>query len=471
MEDFKTPGVYVREVPTFPPSVAQVETAIPAFVGYTETITYEGGTLQNKPVRITSLSEYQQIFGNAYPVPIGALTLDAQGKITAGLNDLNTLLRFRMFQSLQLYFANGGGACYIVAVNNYLSAPNTPRPVSSAELIAGINALTTEDEPTLLVIPDAVGVTDAAQYHAILTAALQQCADLKDRFLIADMQTAGQTTLAAVVSTFRDNIGTNNLTYGAVYHPYLRTILNVDYDEAVITINQAGSDVNGFKLSELKAGKVVGGKTLTNTTLYEAIKKEISKQTVILPPSSAIAGVYASVDRTRGVWKAPANVSLNFVRELVTKIDDQTQQGLNVHPTGKSVNALRFFEGKGNLVWGARTLAGNDYEWRYISVRRFFIMVEESVKKATEPFVFEPNDANTWVKVKGLIENFLFLQWRAGALAGKKPEQAFYVHIGLGQTMTALDILEGRMIVEIGMAAVRPAEFIILRFSHKMQES
>jgi phage tail sheath protein FI len=135
---------------------------------------------------------------------------------------------------------------------------------------------------------------------------------------------------------------------------------------------------------------------------------------------------------------------------------------------GKSVNAIRPFIGLGTLVWGARTLAGNDNEWRYINVRRFFIFVEESVKKATSQFVFEPNDANTWVKVQGMIENFLTTQWRQGALQGSKPELAFYVAVGLGKTMTALDILEGRLIIEIGMAAVRPAEFIILRFSHIM---
>ena len=127
--------------------------------------------------------------------------------------------------------------------------------------------------------------------------------------------------------------------------------------------------------------------------------------------------------------------------------------------------------GRGIMVWGARTLSGNDNEWRYVNVRRFFNMVEESVKKATEIYVFEPNDANTWIKVRAMIENFLLLQWRAGALQGAKPEQAFYVKVGLGETMTALDIFEGRMIVEIGMAVVRPAEFIILRFSHKMPEA
>ncbi|RZI87053.1 MAG: phage tail sheath family protein, partial [Microbacterium sp.] len=106
-----------------------------------------------------------------------------------------------------------------------------------------------------------------------------------------------------------------------------------------------------------------------------------------------------------------------------------------------------------------------------INVRRFFLFAEESIKKATEQFTFEPNDANTWVKLQAMIENFLTTQWRAGALQGIKPEHAFYVSIGLGKTMTALDILEGRLIVEIGLAVVRPAEFIVLNFSHKMAES
>jgi hypothetical protein len=189
-----------------------------------------------------------------------------------------------------------------------------------------------------------------------------------------------------------------------------------------------------------------------------------------------MAGIYARVDAARGVWKAPANEGVAAIKGgdagLTYKITDDFQDNMNVDPNaGKSVNAIRFFTGKGTLVWGARTLAGNDNEWRYVSVRRFFNMVEESVKKASYQFVFEPNDANTWVKVKAMIENFLTLQWRAGALAGAKPEQAFYVNVGLGETMTSIDILEGRMNVEIGMAVVRPAEFIILKFSHKMQEA
>ena len=178
------------------------------------------------------------------------------------------------------------------------------------------------------------------------------------------------------------------------------------------------------------------------------------------------------VDNQRGVWKAPANVSLNGVIAPATSFTTSETDALNVDATsGKSINAIRAFVGKGTLVWGARTLAGNDNEWRYISVRRFFNMVEESIKKSTYWAVFEPNDANTWVKVRGMIENYLTQKWREGALAGAAPKDAFFVRCGLGVTMSAQDILEGRMNVEIGMAVVRPAEFIILKFSHKLQTS
>jgi uncharacterized protein len=230
--------------------------------------------------------------------------------------------------------------------------------------------------------------------------------------------------------------------------------------------------VNDF-YDELKAVKLNRTSTLGNIDpVYKGIVDAIKKQGVVLPPSGAVVGVYAMVDRERGVWKSPANVSLTAVKGPSVNVTHEQQESMNVDTeAGKSVNAIRAFTGKGTLVWGARTLAGNDNEWRYISVRRFFNMVEESVKKATSQFVFEPNDANTWVKVRAMIENFLTLQWRAGALAGAKQEHAFYVRVGLGQTMTAEDILNGYMHVEIGMAVVRPAEFIVLKFSHKLQES
>jgi hypothetical protein len=205
---------------------------------------------------------------------------------------------------------------------------------------------------------------------------------------------------------------------------------------------------------------------------YKNIVTAVNESLTVVPPSGAIAGIYCFVDRVRGVWKAPANVSLSSVASLTERIDNDQQEDLNVDVNaGKSINAIRQFAGRGILVWGARTLAGNDNEWRYIPVRRFFNMVEESVKKSTNWAVFEPNDAGLWTKIKAMIENYLTLKWRDGALAGAKPDEAFFVKVGLGVTMTQQDILEGRLIVDIGMAVVRPAEFIVLRFMHKMQES
>jgi phage tail sheath protein FI len=201
-------------------------------------------------------------------------------------------------------------------------------------------------------------------------------------------------------------------------------------------------------------------------------KKQLAGQRVTLPPSAAIAGAYARVDRERGVWKAPANVSLAQVIGPATQVTFDQQELLNIDPTsGKSINAIRAFSGRGTLIWGARTLAGNDNEWRYVNVRRLFLMVEESAKKASAFAVFEANDASTWLKVKGMLESYLYGLWEQGALQGGRPEDAFYVNVGLGKTMTAQDVLEGRMIVQLGLAAVRPAEFIVLRFSHKLPEA
>jgi uncharacterized protein len=209
-----------------------------------------------------------------------------------------------------------------------------------------------------------------------------------------------------------------------------------------------------------------------NSAFEAKLKEAFLNIPLFLPPSPAIAGVYASVDRVRGVWKAPANVSLNSVIKPEILLSDLDQEDFNVDAeNGKSINCIRQFVGRGTLVWGARTLAGNNNEWKYVNVRRFFNMVEESCQNATRQFVFEPNDANTWVRVKGMIDNYLTNLWRAGALQGSKPEHAFYVAVGLNQTMTQDDILNGLLIVEIGLAVVRPAEFIVLRFSHKLAVS
>ncbi len=507
---FKTPGVYIKEIPTFPPSVAEVETAIPAFIGYTERSSFNGNDFGNQPQRIGSLLEYEQLFGLAEKEKAIIVTIsDSSAGGTRTINaaiDPSKRSKFRMYYALQMYFANGGGPCYIVSAAHYDAAG-----VSADKLNDGLVEIGKFDEPTLLLFPDGPSM-ESSLYYGVINKALAQCFILQDRFTIIDVKQSAETIddIRSSAEDFRNSatLGSNLdlMKYGAAYFPDLQTILNYRFDDTDVTIvyqvdgvvatdadpakrldlgyilnprpalTPSPTVVNGLNLRKpspvIPASPVEPPLPAGNSELYNLIKQQLQGLQIIMPPSSAVAGIYASVDASRGVWKAPANVTLAYVNAATLKISAEDQMSLNVDPTsGKSINAIRYFTGKGVMVWGARTLAGNDNEWRYVPVRRFFIFAEESIKKGSEWVVFEPNDANTWVRVRAMIENFLIKQWRAGALAGAKPEQAFFVRVGLGQTMTALDILEGRMNIEIGMAVVRPAEFIILKFSHKLQES
>ena len=475
---YKTPGVYIEEIPKFPPSVAPVETAIPAFIGYTQKAEDQvPDDLTLKPTRISSMVEYEKHFGFPQPEENMEVTInetqDSGGNTTEikAVADLPEADRSKhiMYYALQLFFANGGGPCYIVSVGGYKAALGDP--LVQTELDAGLDELVKVDEPTLIIFPEAQFLS-IGDFKTLHDAALLQCADLQDRFVIMDVH--GDTislsdpaaNLLTAVGNFRTNgIGANNLKYGASYGPNLETTLDFTLDETQTSVDHIinGGAPSNAMLSAMEA---------TNNSLYQLAKAAARDFSCKMPPSAAMAGIYAAVDASRGVWKAPANVSVNTVIKPAILFSNVEQDQMNVDATGgKSVNAIRAFTGKGILVWGGRTLAGNDNEWRYINVRRLFNFVEESVKKASEQFVFEPNDANTWVRIQAMIENFLTTLWRQGALQGIKPEHAFYVAVGLGKTMTPVDILEGRMIIEIGMAAVRPAEFIILKFSHKMAES
>jgi phage tail sheath protein FI len=406
--EYRTPGVYTEEIATLPPSVAQGATAIPAFLGYTE----KGTGIS----AISTLAEFEESFGGPSPSKYPVTMSSGDVGIAVSQDDANS--NYLMYYALSLYFANGGGHCYIVSVGNYdeLGVPQ------KADFESGLAELGRQDEPTLIVLTDAINLA-AADYYDLCKSVLGQCEKLGDRFGIFDVKDGDVELLRGP-----DGIGENSLKYGAAYHPYLQT--SISYLDRQ------------------------------------------SDERVVLPPSAAMAGVYARVDRDSGVWKAPANVSLSAVIAPTERISHEDQQDLNVDIIGgKSVNAIRQFAGRGTIVWGARTLAGNDNEWRYVSVRRLASVIEDSIRKALTFTVFEPNDAATWLKVQVMIESYLLGLWQQGALAGPSTESAYFVHVGLGKTMTPEDVLEGRMIVEIGFAPVRPAEFIIIRLSQQLQET
>ncbi|PZX59879.1 hypothetical protein LV84_01088 [Algoriphagus ratkowskyi] len=487
MSKYRTPGVYFKEIFNLPASVAQVETAIPAFIGHTDLAQKNAENVQGVPTRITSMLEFEGIFGKGNPESF-TITIEDSYEAAKGLGEKisnRTITAippkhpspFKLYYCLQLYFSNGGGPCYILSVGSFTNVPDKGNSTNPESILGGLEAIKAIDEPTLLVFPDIIPAsppqTIGSLYKDIYDAALTQCKILKDRFVIIDVKDVTADPVSDA-HNFRDNcVGYSNLKYGAAYYPNLSTSLNYAYSPTHLTITHRNIYPSGFPLLEAGVSDSLTLAALQNSnpSLGRSVHNEIKQQYITLPPSGAIAGIYTRVDRERGVWKAPANVDVRNVIGPSLDLSHQQQETFNVDVTsGKSINVIRQFTGKGTLVWGARTLAGNDNEWRYIPVKRLFIFIEESLKKATKFVVFEPNDANTWLRAKTLIENFLIKLWRDGALVGAKPDQAFFVRVGLGQTMSAQDILDGNLIIEIGIAAVRPAEFTILNLTHKLQE-
>jgi phage tail sheath protein FI len=447
MSDYKTPGVYVEEKSALANSVSSVSTAVPALIGYTKTAGVND-SLYYRPTKVTSLTEYASYFGTADDTEI---SVTVSGDTILGVEFPDTV--HTMYYSMQMFFNNGGESCYIVSLNAADATPEAQR------FAAAVDALKLEDEPTLIVLVDGVNMA-SVDYYSVCQQVLAQCNTMKDRFAIFDVADSGTGTVDADALAFRNGIGNNYLQYGAAYYPYLKTALTYQFSDASVQVVEGESSVT------------LGSLYQSRNALYNNIINTLRTNYLTLPPSAAVAGLYASVDRDRGVWKAPANVSFASVSGPSRKLTQLENDGLNVETeNGKSINAIRSFTGKGTLIWGARTLAGNDNEWRYVSIRRLFNYIEESIQKSTAYAVFEPNTAMTWLKLRSMVESFLESLWRQGALAGSTAEDAFFVQVGLGTTMTSDDILNGKLIIKIGIAAVRPAEFIILEFTHKTQVS
>jgi phage tail sheath protein FI len=211
-------------------------------------------------------------------------------------------------------------------------------------------------------------------------------------------------------------------------------------------------------------------KYLNNATPFlQQVEQVVANRINVIPPSALLAGVWTKSDSNNGVWNAPANIPLNMVVRPLVLLNDQEQGDYNIPPNGQSISILRALPGRGTVVWGARTLDGNSNDTRYIQVRRTLIYVEQSIKRSLQSFVFAPNDAKTWTTVTSMISNFLTTLWQAGGLMGTKPDEAFSVACGVPATMTGLDVLNGYMIVNVSLQLIRPAEFIELTFTQRMQ--
>ncbi|MCM1192408.1 MAG: phage tail sheath subtilisin-like domain-containing protein [Butyrivibrio sp.] len=269
----------------------------------------------------------------------------------------------------------------------------------------GLMAFKTLSDVSIMAIP---GITD----DSVQSALVSHCEGLASRFAILDMPFDKKEV--SELQAVKEKVDSG---YAAMYHPWLQC-----YDP-------------------------------------------LANRKVFMPPSGAMAGIYARTDNARGVHKAPANEVVRNCTDLSVKYNEAEQGKLNP----KGINLIRAIPGQGIRVWGARTCS-SDGNWKYVNVRRLFIFLEESIKANTNWAVFEPNDETLWSRVEGTIRVFLTTQWRNGALAGSTADEAFYVNIGRS-TMTEDDILNGRLICVIGVAPVRPAEFVIFRITQKMESA
>jgi uncharacterized protein len=473
---YRTPDPIVLERPVRPPAIADVETAIPAFIGYTQRARRRrANDLILVPTRVGSLAEYEQLFGSARPDRIAVtVTRTADGALALGRLAISgvpesdvTLPDYLLHHSVRSFFDNGGRECVIVAVGRYrptaaisLRGGSEAAPIPTRfGLQDGLDVAGGADEPTLIVIPEAVKLSPT-EYSTLAGAALQQCGTRRDRFAILDLYHGsrdlgfGSGGPAPSLAAARALLGEDHLCCGAAYYPFVRT--TYPYPLAPTESNVSVSYPGGRgRLDALRA---------TEPDIYHFVKARLGERTLTLPASGAVAGIYAATDSTRGVWKAPSGVRLFGVAAPVVAVDEPRQDALASDAVGgKSINAVRAFPGRGTLVWGARTLAGNDNEWRYVPVRRFCTVVEQSIRGSVGWVTTEPNEAATWSRLRGAVEDYLMQKWRRAALAGATPTQAFFVRCGLGTTMTANDIARGRIIVQVGLAVVRPAEFVVIR--------
>ncbi|WP_444859464.1 phage tail sheath family protein [Serratia sp. (in: enterobacteria)] len=433
--DTTVPGVYIEEDASPAMSVSAGATAVPLFVAR---FTPSDKKLAGAITRIGSWLDYTTLFDSNVPSSARVTvtsTPDGENKYTYQINDTEVVDQSASV-ALRLYFQNGGGPCYLYPLQK---ADDQAKLAALPGLIDEVGAI------TLLACPEPDEAYRTAVYAA-LAASLNQH---KGYFLLADSSDS-------VVPS-----GVSSSSQVAVYYPnlvmpYTRTL---DDNQVAITGYTAGSDTTIATLADLRKA---------NADFAGEIDKALAEKRDVplsLPPSALMAGVYNKTDGERGVWKAPANVVLNGVSDVSVRVTNEQQAELN--PRG--INVIRHFSDRGLVVWGSRTQKDDD-DWRYIPVRRLFDAAERDIKKALQPMVFEPNSQPTWKRVQAAIDNYLHRLWQQGALAGNKAEEAYFVRVGKDITMTQDEINQGKMIIQVGMAAVRPAEFIILKFTQDMSQ-
>ena len=386
------------------PSVVEVESSIPAFIGYTSKATRKvADDLIMVPTKINSIREFESLFGFPYAHEIEVTTVTDSSKGFAIADFKESELKYMLYYSLRLYFENGGGTCYIVSVDTYRNA----RPIALRRtywmkrfgLLDGLDQIADVNAISMVVIPEAVRLS-APDYSILIKAVLLQCHLLGNRFAIFDLWTGENGMLN--INFSKSLFGNKYLCNAAAYYPYLTTSMSsyINPEESNVKVSHDGVTT---MLGEMKG---------QNFLLYKWIKNELKNHCLQLPACGAVAGIFVSTDQTRGVWKSPANCILSGVINPAQPIGHQLSAEMNLdQDTWKTVNLIHLVPGKGSMITGARTLEGSDEQGIYIAVRRLMIMIRESLRISTSWVAYEPININTCLKARIMIEKYLTLKW------------------------------------------------------------
>lgn len=425
--------------------------SLPLFIGHTEkAVTSDGVMLTTGTCHsIASFAEFEQCFGEAPSDTTLCVNMNHDNQVVSAVCHCH----FYLHSCIKQYFDNGGGTCEILSLGNY------NEPLHAVTFMMAIKQLPAEATFTLIAMPDAVTLPELPQLQQQL---LQYCQQQANCMAILDLPYCDNQTLPATVTAFRHQIGDTALHNGSTFLPWVE----VDMPSA-----------RHYKHLEIKytpgaatAWREFQKATRIQSRLFRDHLNHLPNLLLrrMIPPCGTIAGLLYANDQERGVWKLPS-APVNHVHSLSATINDAQQAGLNIDAAqGKSINTLRHFLGRGILLWGGRTLAGNDTEWRYISCKRTFNFLRASIHHYLNNQSFVHNDETTWSQIREACNLFLLKQWRAGALQGEKSKHAFYVRIGINETMSSQDIAEGRLIILAGFALSRPAEFTTLIIKHQL---
>ncbi|MFM2376226.1 MAG: hypothetical protein RLZZ165_1323 [Bacteroidota bacterium] len=429
-----TPGFYTQwqtqEEAVFP----EIATTVPAFFGLVE------DWADSEPVKIGGFPEFEATFGR---IPPGTISVELDEKGEPILENGAIVPKRLLHLHLEYYFMNKGGSCYIVPVSE----------LTLEAFLSSLERLVRYPHITLLLPTEAI-LLGYRDYHAFCQQCLDHCETQKNRFCIFD---SGKSM--ADVQAFQKAMLGRATRRGAAYFP--NVIVRNDHfvgkalEEATVTIPAS----DGYQKS-----------TFNDLGLEEAEKLRAKLRECLLVhyPSAIVAAAYSATDRNRGVWKAPANIWMDGVSGVTPRLTHSQMEQLFQPLEGCTVNMLKAQPGYGTFIWGARTLQGGDGDSAFVNVRRLMDYVEQKLMEVTTFAVFEPNVEMTWVTVKGMCDALMNELWEAGALVGKTREEAWRSEVGLGTTMTQEDILNGRLILEVKVAPVRPAEFILLKIVHQV---